>query len=202
MKDSDMNGVAPQIFGFDQLGDLFVEARSFTSPSQLHGLLCGQLSAGLRPTSENWLEIAASQMCCEDVLPPSVRGGLVEFYDFTLHELGCEELTFSPLLPDEDNTLAEQAEALGQWCSGFLSGFGLAGLAESAISEEASSALKDIAQISLVQTEELADNEETERDLFEICEYVRMVTLMLFNECQTETHSKDDTGINPNVSVH
>ena len=187
MKDSGMNGVVPQIFGFDQLGDLFVEARSFTSPSQLHGLLCGQLSAGLRPTSEIWLEIAASQMCCEDVLPPSVRGGLIELYDFTLHE---------------DNTLAEQAEALGQWCSGFLSGFGLAGLAESALSEEASSALKDIAQISLVQTEELADDEEAERDLFEICEYVRMVTLMLFNECQTETHSKDDTGINPSVSVH
>ena len=42
--------------------------------------------------------------------------------------------------------------------------------------------LADIAQIAQIQTDDIAEDEESERDLFEVGEYVRMVVLMLFQE--------------------
>ncbi len=187
-----------QSFGFDRLGDLFVEAGSFTSPSQLHGLLCGQLCAGLRPEPHSWLESAANQMCCAEELPVSVREGLISLSDKTLQELADDNLTFSPLLPESDTPLVQQAEAMGQWCAGFLSGFGQAGLAVTQLSDEISSVLTDIAQIAQIQTDDIADDEESERDLFEVGEYVRMVVLMLFQEYQPSVSTAHSSNVNDN----
>ena len=90
--------------------------------------------------------------------------------------------SFSLLLPDGDNGIEDRTQALGQWCSGFISGYGQASVSRDGLSEDASSALTDIAQISQVQAEEMEETEETERDFFEVCEYVRLAVLMLFSE--------------------
>ncbi|CAM3426869.1 UPF0149 family protein [Parendozoicomonas haliclonae] len=192
MKDTDSTDSSQGVgFSFDRLGDLFVEARSFTSPSQLHGLLCGQLCAGLRPSQKSWLDAAASQMSCAEELPVNVRSGLVDLYDVVLADLDSEDLSFKPMLPEADTTVGQRAEALGQWCSGFISGFGMAGIARDKLSEEASGVITDLAQISLVSTDELEESEESEKDFFEVCEYVRMAALMLFNEFQDSQDKKE-----------
>ncbi len=204
MNNTDTDNNQWQSFSFDRLGDLFVEVGSFTSPSQLHGLLCGQLCAGLRPEPQGWLESAAKQMCCAEELPVSVREGLISLSDKTLQELADENLIFAPLLPESDTPLVQQAEAMGQWCAGFLSGFGQAGLTSAQLSDEVSGVLTDIAQIAQIQTDDIAEDEESERDLFEVGEYVRMVVLMLFQEYQPNAgtvQSLDDND-NGHPTIH
>ena len=207
MKDTTIQkGTQGTSFSFDQLGDLFIEARSFTSPSQLHGLLCGQLGAGVRPSRESWLKIAVEQMSIveaksEQDLPVTVRSGLMALYDYVLADLGSEDFSFSLMLPETDATVAQRTEALGQWCGGFLSGFGMAGVARDKLSEEVSGVLTDLAQITLIQAEEREEDEDAERDLFEVCEYVRMAVLMLFNEHRGQEHKNNKTSA-ANHSVH
>ena len=189
-------------FSFDQLSNLFVEAQSFTSPSQLHGLLCGQLSAGLRPSHQSWLEAAADQMACAQDLDVRTRSRLVDFYDAVLADISLEDLSFHLLLPDTDESVEQRAEALGAWCSGFLSGYGMAGVDQKKLSEEAMGALTDLAQIAQVQADDLEASEETEKDFFEVCEYVRMAALMLFNEHQDDNSSAGKVQTHGNASVH
>lgn len=67
---------------------------------------------------------------------------------------------------------------MGQWCEGFLGGFGLVERSGE-LSEEADSALRDFAAIAQVQTD-LEESEANEVDYMEVMEYVRMAVLMLF----------------------
>ncbi|WP_281645674.1 UPF0149 family protein [Parendozoicomonas sp. Alg238-R29] len=188
-------------FSFDKLADLFVEVRSMTPPSQLHGLLCGQLCAGLRPDHKSWLDAAAEQMATSDEMSVRVRAGLVDFYDVVLGDISASDLSFSLLLPESDETVGQRTDALGQWCSGFLSGFGAAGVIGSKLSEEATGVLNDLAQIAQVQADDLEESEDSEKDFFEVCEYVRMATLMLFGESQ-ENKAVQETQANKSDAIH
>ncbi len=174
-------------FGFYRLSDLFVEVRSFTPPSELHGLLCGQLCAGLRPAQQSWLVAAQEQMNVPEGLETRAKSSLADFYDHVLASLSADNLSFSVLLPGDEEPVVHRTEALGQWCTGFISGYGMAGIDKTKMSEEAAGVLTDLAQVAMVEAEDLEETEETERDFFEVYEYVRMAALMLFNEHRDRT---------------
>ncbi|MTI13304.1 UPF0149 family protein [Sansalvadorimonas verongulae] len=184
-------------FTFDKLADLFVEARSMTPPSQLHGMLCGQFCAGMRPDHKGWLDAATEQMALSGEMSVTVRAGLVDFYDVVLGDLSASDLSFALLLPENEETIGQRTEALGQWCSGFISGFGASSITKTQLSEEAAGVLTDLAQISQVQAEDMEESEDAEKDFFEVCEYARMAALMLFNESQDQRASKAKTANNP-----
>ena len=76
------------------------------------------------------------------------------------------------LLPDDETPLADRAAALGQWCQGFLGGFGLTAR-EGALSGEAVEVLQDLASIAQVQSA-LEDSEDGETDYMEVMEYLRV----------------------------
>ena len=84
------------------------------------------------------------------------------------------------LLPTDDAPLADRAAALGQWCQGFLHGFGVnAGGLE--LSTDAKEVLQDLAAISQVQ-DALEESEDGEGDYMEVMEYLRVAPLLLFTE--------------------
>jgi len=86
------------------------------------------------------------------------------------------------LLPTDDAPLTERAAALGQWCQGFLHGFGVnaSGLE---LSTDAKEVLQDLAAISQVQ-DALEESEDGEGDYMEVMEYLRVAPLLLFTETQ------------------
>ena len=69
---------------------------------------------------------------------------------------------------------------MGQWCQGFLSGFGLTRRAYS-LSDEANEVLRDLAAIAQVQ-DALEESEDGESDYMEVMEYLRVAPLLLFTE--------------------
>jgi uncharacterized protein YgfB (UPF0149 family) len=148
------------------------------SPAELHGLLLGRSCAGSGFEAEGWF--ADASMLLEKEPEDNVRQALIGLQEMVKGELTSDDMTVVLLLPGDDEPLPERAAALGQWCQGFLAGFGLAG-GNNSLSTEASEVLGDLAAIAQVQ-EALEESEDGESDYMEVMEYLRVAPLLLFTE--------------------
>jgi uncharacterized protein YgfB (UPF0149 family) len=162
------------------------------SPAELHGLLLGRSCAGAGFDAEGWLVDAAELL--EGEPQDNVRNALIGLQEMVKGELTGDDVTVVLLLPTDDAPLTDRAAALGQWCQGFLAGFGLT-RREYALSEEAKEVLQDLAAISQVQ-DALEESDDGESDYMEVMEYLRVAPLLLF----TETKKTDAAA--PKPSLH
>ncbi|WP_300656314.1 YecA family protein [Pseudomonas sp.] len=149
------------------------------SPAELHGLLLGRSCAGAGFDVDAWLVDAAELLGAAP--QDNVRQALIGLQEMVKGELSGDEVTVVLLLPSDDVPLHERAVALGQWCQGFLGGFGLTAR-DSALSAEAMEVLQDLSAIAQVQNA-LEDSEDGENDYMEVMEYLRVAPLLLFSEC-------------------
>lgn len=149
------------------------------SPAELHGLLLGRSCAGAGFEIDYWLVDAAELLGAapED----GIRQALIGLQEMVKNELTGVDVTVVLLLPSDDAPLSERAVALGQWCQGFLGGFGLTAR-DSALSAEAMEVLQDLSAISQVQNA-LDESDDGEHDYMEVMEYLRVAPLLLFSEC-------------------
>ncbi|WP_339080906.1 YecA family protein [Pseudomonas sp. TMP9] len=149
------------------------------SPAELHGLLLGRSCAGAGFEIDSWLVDAAELLGAapED----TVRQALIGLQEMVKGELTSNDVTVVLLLPNDDAALSERAVALGQWCQGFLGGFGLTAR-DRALSAEAMEVLQDLSAIAQVQNA-LEESEDGETDYMEVMEYLRVAPLLLFSEC-------------------
>ncbi|WP_027896482.1 YecA family protein [Zestomonas thermotolerans] len=150
------------------------------SPAEVHGLLLGRSCAGAGFDAEAWLADARDLLGGGE-LPDNVRQALIGLQEMVKAELTGEEMAVVLLLPPDEAPLAERAAALGQWCQGFLGGFGLAA-GSTALSAEAMEVLQDLAAIAQVQSA-LDESEDGESDYMEVMEYLRVAPLLLYAEC-------------------
>lgn len=149
------------------------------SPAELHGLLLGRSCAGAGFEAEAWLLDAAELLGGEP--QDNVRQALIGLQEMVKGELCSEDIAVVLLLPDDETPLAQRAVALGQWCQGFLGGFGLTAR-DGALSAEAMEVLQDLSAIAQVQSA-LEESEDGESDYMEVMEYLRVAPLLLFAEC-------------------
>jgi uncharacterized protein YgfB (UPF0149 family) len=149
------------------------------SPAELHGLLLGRSCAGAGFEADGWLVDASEVLgsAPED----NVRQALIGLQEMVKGELTGDDMTVVLLLPSDDEPLAERAIALGQWCQGFLAGFGLAA-GQTPLTTEAMEVLQDLAAIAQVQ-DALDESDDGESDYMEVMEYLRVAPLLLFTEC-------------------
>ena len=178
---------------FDVLADRLVEMGSDGHPAEIHGYVSGVLSAGDRPAVKNWLDQVAEQLG-DKTLDDAASDVLTRLYSQTLEQLEAGDFSIQLLLPDDDESLSQRTEALGIWCQSFISGFGQ-GLSEQNVGEMVEDVLKDFAEISLIEATD--EDEEAEKLLMEISEFVRMAWLAVFNEIHNKsesTHQQIDKG--------
>ncbi|GGD06428.1 UPF0149 family protein [Halopseudomonas salina] len=186
----------PAVFDFDRYAQLFTDLGAAAFPAELHGHLVGRLSAGARYDHGTWLNVAQELLDTRGTLSEAGKVQLILLHDASLAELTGTGFDITLLLPDDGATVDRRTQALGQWCEGFLGGFGLVER-NNELSEEADSALRDFAAIAQVQTD-LEESEANEVDYMEVMEYVRMAVLMLFSECQPAS----DSETKPPASLH
>jgi uncharacterized protein YgfB (UPF0149 family) len=144
--------------------------------SDLHGSLTGYLCAGGRAGADDWpaaLEIEPDAKADPEVLRRLYRDCRAELDD--------PDLAFEPLLPDSDTPVEQRADALVEWCRGFLGGVGLSGSPVSALSPDANEVLADISRIAASHFD-YEDDEEDESALSEVLEFVRVGVLLLRTE--------------------
>lgn len=194
--------VSPENSNFDQLAELFLQHAALHSPAELHGYLCGLLAAGNRLTLDSWFQSAATQMGIEDELSAPLRAGLSTLYQVTLSQLEDAGFDLQPLIPDEEVELAQRAEELGLWCHGFLCGYALGkGRPAEQLSEDARDGMRDLSQIAQIAVDDAVE-EDSEADFFEIFEYVRMVALLVFSECNQRVVREEGAQLAPDTPLH
>ncbi|HEY8682151.1 MAG TPA: UPF0149 family protein [Rhodanobacter sp.] len=184
---------AAGLVGHDEIDALIMRLRLGIEASELHGSLCGYLAGAgsLQRTSV----LAALQLDGEASEPSANDQALLQRLARQCEsELADPELGFEPLLPEDDRPLAERAEAMVDWCRGFLGGFGLAGTsAHAQLSGEAQEILRDLGTIA-ASSFDFGNADEDEDALIEVQEFVRVGVMLLHTECSA--HGK------PSGTVH
>ena len=167
-------------------------AHSDVGAAECHGMLCGMLSGPRAFTPALWLEHVAGG---DDAQLGAARDALWRLQAHTRAALEGGDFDFAPLLPADDAPLAERASAFGAWCRGYLSGFGLAGIADlGALGEDARGFLVDLSRFASVATE-VAGDEDDERALAELIEFTRMGVLLV--RAQFIDDARDDEADSP-----
>lgn len=171
---------------FDELADRLAELGGEGHPSELHGFLCGLLTAGSSLTAGKWLEQVAEQLG-DKALDQKSEEVLSRLFNNTLNALKAGDFAIRMLLPDDDEGLELRTESLGMWCQSFISGFGQ-GLGQRDVGELVEEVLKDFAGISMIEATESDD--ESEKLYMEVSEYVRMAWLNIFIEVNGQPDQK------------
>lgn len=194
----------PTLPDFDDLCSQLIPLGALLSPAELHGMLCGKLSGGARPEPDQWLALVSDFMDLAQEMPGDTRDTMLQMYQSSLAQLSDSNFSFTLLLPSDDSELALRTDALGQWCHGYLSGFGSSGISgESNLSAEVADALRDLAAIAQVDVGNDDDSEDSEVNLMEISEYVRLAALTVYMECgQTTATSPDRSPDTEPPTVH
>jgi len=175
---------------WDDAADSLFNAGHTLNPSALHGALSGLLGAGFSTHAAH--HFSATVAALEKALAIELTGDLVDFVSrlslATLSAILDADYTFQPLLPSDDSSLEERLLSVSEWSRGFLSGFTQGITQREAAGEPVPSmtaeALKDMAAIAQVDTEE-TDSEEAERQLEDIVEYLRFAAINIVNEAQS-----------------
>jgi uncharacterized protein YgfB (UPF0149 family) len=176
----------------EDLDALVVRLRLGVDASELHGSLCGYLAGGAAAHGGNLLEVLQLEGAEAPVLAPADQAALDALLAQCRAALDDDELGFEALLPADDRPLAERAEAVGQWCRGFLGGFGLAGAAAHAgLSDDAREVLRDFATIAGASLD-FGDAAEDEDALIELQEFLRVGALTLHAEAAGRGRSGRD----------
>ncbi len=109
---------------------------------------------------------------------------LDRFVWYAADDLASPDLSFEPVLPDDEYALEDRVEALAQWSEGFLTAF------ESAAGEvegDAADALEDIGRIADVGGD-LEDDDDNEFDFFSVVEHLKVAVLLIHDA----THASDE----------
>lgn len=182
-----------------ELGETLDRLRVGVGASDLHGSLTGYLCGGGKASAKLWPEALELHAATDGWLDEPLFASL---YSECREQLDDSELGFEPLLPSDDVALAQRADALVEWCRGFLGGIGLSGAdrLRTALTPAAEEILRDFAAIAASNLD-YGDDEEDESSLTEVLEFVRIGVLLLHSELDERPSLKGNSSA-PSQSIH
>ena len=155
--------------------------------AECHGMLCGMLCGPGRFDRAAWLGHVNGDEPGAGAAGSSVS--LDDLVEQTQAELAAPDFSFALLLPADDTAVSKRAAAFADWCRGYLSGLGLAGIADlNALGEDAIGFLRDVERFCAL---EAGDGDDDDRALAELTEFTRMGVLLVRE--QARAAGKPDT---------
>ncbi|MET0067506.1 MAG: UPF0149 family protein [Candidatus Thiodiazotropha sp.] len=151
-------------------------------PSELHGVITGLICGGSDDVRALWMGDLLGHLPDDDLLAQEARQMVGQLYRATLEGIAHAEMLFMPLLPDESNVISERAKSLSEWCEGYLYGLGVAGVTERQLVGDAREALQDLTHFTRIDYEDLESGEATEMAYVELQEFLKVVTMLLWEE--------------------
>ena len=179
------------VFDIDELSNHLLEQGLETSPSRIHGCLCGLLAAGAPGQPEAGLALLGQAL--ELTLHGELAGQVMQLYQVSAAALEDEEFDFHPLLPDDEVDIETRTLAVADWASGFLSGFAQVNQAQ--VGQDSSEILRDFAAIAEASVDEGEEEEESENAYMEIVEYLRFASLNVFMDSRSERKETDEPSL-------
>lgn len=164
------------------------------SAAELHGSLCGYLSAHGAVPGLKWLDAIVDAPVTQELVE-SERRLLTRLGDAALHALEEGEFTFSPLLPDDEQALGARVSALGQWCDGFVGGLGLGGMPRKhGLTATGREALDDLGRIARADVSLDDDGDADEQAFVEVLEFVRVSAVLVYEELRAARQGSQADG--------
>ena len=186
-----------QSLNYEELSTLLEQHAILTDAAEIQGIFCGMLSGGMPLESQDWLGSLSDSINQGDGMAEAVQDQLTVLYNETCQQLLETDFTFNLCLPDESAPINERGQALINWVQGFMLGFGFHQADLTSCSADVKEALEDFYEISRMD-EAMPEDEDSERALFEVVEYVRVSCMLCFNELG---HSAADNQTTPKT-VH
>jgi len=146
--------------------------------SEAHGVLCGLACLGI---TGDTIRTRAYLFQLEAQEHVDIIEGM---FGLVCRDLEDEDFGFDLMLPADDTTQIELAESISSWCQGFLLGVcheqtDILNSENPAVRE----ALNDIIEIGHIEIDPSLE-EQNERDLSEIIEFLRVATQLIYDELQ------------------
>ncbi|MDD1649532.1 MAG: UPF0149 family protein [Methylococcaceae bacterium] len=171
-----------QDISFGAIQDSLTGSGASGSAAEAHGLLSGMLCMDSAMDSDQWLhDYFGNEL---DGIQGVNRARLRQLFDQTRRQLTDFDFSFAPLLPEEEDTLEGRAQALGEWCHGFLQGIGYTGK-DSGWPGECTEILRDFLEI--VRLDPAVSGETDETAYTELTEYVRIGVQVIHSEFMSQT---------------
>lgn len=158
-------------------------------PAHVHGFICGILCATRGRLSSSWIKDLTGKK-----KSAALREMLLELFETSFHLMNEFSFEFALLLPSDDVDINVRSESLGAWCQGFITGLEKHKIPlKNREPNEVTEALDDMIEIAQISFGDIASNDEDENAYFELVEYVRLATLMIFHELNPEVNKKGDS---------
>lgn len=167
---------------FETVSAALAEAGAGRNAAEAHGLLCGLACLLGDAACAAWKAgLVTDRDGADDALAVLERVAAG-----TCRRLDDADMSFSPLLPDDDDPLDLRARSLARWCRAFGQGFALAegtrqegDAPRSGVAGEILEDFEDFARMGVGDEEE---GEDGEAAYAELVEYVRVSVQLLFEE--------------------
>lgn len=170
----------------DTLNDALRRCGATWDAAQCHGLLASRLAIVGDEAGFAWFQQVlegsdashASREDCEQLL-----GAL---FDITHRQLAERLSEFVPLLPDDCDSAAVRAVALGHWCEGYLHGLVSAdhgeALRQRLAEDPLADIIRDMLQITRASADDDGEDESNEVAYVELIEYLRVAAQLVYEE--------------------
>lgn len=166
---------------YETLSTLLEQNDILSDAAEIQGMFCGMLSGGMALENQEWSTALADAINQGEALPGLVKDALTELYNLTCQQLLDADFALALFLPDDSSPINDRGQALINWVNGFMVGFGYYQADLTACSEDVKEALEDFAEIARMD-EKMLEDEESEKALFEVLEYIRISCMLCFNE--------------------
>lgn len=153
--------------------------------AQAHGLLSGRLAVAGPACGQEWLGLVLDGVDDNNALRAECAGMLSDLFGSSYQQLAERLSEFEPLLPADVDTTTARTTGVAAWCEGFLHGLVSTEHDEKLKARLAAEPLSDIIRdmLQITRAEAAGDNdEEDERALTELVEYLRVAAQLAFEE--------------------
>ena len=174
------------ISSYEKLEDALYRIDLASNAAECHGAVSAMVCTMGEKGKDSFIDLALPELTDKlsqgDALAQEAQQIILDVYQQTTAQLLEGGFDYQLLLPDDEETLALRAQALGHWCQGFMMGLKWAGVTEAkSLPGDLAEIMVDIAEISKVGGDHLNETEEEEQSYAELVEYLR-VGVMLFSE--------------------
>ena len=170
---------------FVEVTNVLEAAGAEVPAAESHGCLCGALCTLENYPMARWLEEILPDAAISSALEnaSNEHDPLGSLYADTARALRGDEMEFTPLLPSDDTAIKNRADALAQWCQGFLYGLGTGSrLPKDRLPGDVDEVLRDFTELSRAEGAEGEGTEEEEQAYSELVEYLRVGVQLVHDE--------------------
>jgi len=197
-----------------QLSDMLERCGSSWNAGQVHGLLCSRLTTSGSDGATKWFAQVLEETDANNALRAECKTMLDNLCAVTWRQLVERQSEFTLLLPDDQDSAALRATAMGQWCEGYLHGLVSEkhsdDLNKQLAAEPMADIIKDMLQITRAtvaenenENEDEGEDEDKEEGAFsELVEYLRVAVQLAYEELADFREPDEDSPANDSDTLH